>query len=108
MTLAFNSVHVRWTAPACFGARRRGFIQPPDPMDDKPRPGLSCASTLAATVLVLGLSGCAAVGPQPGRSASEASPYVGVFTGEFVDGKPLYRFPAIHVVGARSGAGPEN
>jgi len=76
-------------------------------MDDKPRPTLSCASILAATLLVLGLSGCA-MGPPPGRSASEASPYVGVFTGEFVDGKPLYRFPAIHVVGARSGAGPEN
>ena len=108
MTLAFNSVRARWTAPACFGARRRGFIQPLDAMVDKPRPGLSCASILAATLLALGLFGCATVGPPPGRSASEASPYVGVFTGEFVDGKPLYRFPAIHVVGARSGAGPEN
>jgi hypothetical protein len=72
------------------------------------RPGFSGARIFAASLLVLGLAGCAAMGPQAGSSASEASPYVGVFTGEFVDGKPLYRFPAIHVVGARSGAGPEN
>jgi hypothetical protein len=29
-------------------------------------------------------------------------PYVGLFTGEYVDGKPLYRFPSINVVGSRS------
>ena len=34
--------------------------------------------------------------------STEAVPYVGVFTGEFVDGKPLYRFPTIEVVGSRS------
>jgi hypothetical protein len=61
-----------------------------------------------ATLLVLGLAGCAAeLGRKPSSSASEAAPYGGVFTGEFVDGKPLYRFPAIHVVGSRSSVGPD-
>ena len=60
------------------------------------------------TVLVLGLAGCAAEpGPKPSSSASEAAPYVGVFTGEFVDGKPLYRFPPIYVIGSRSSFGPD-
>ena len=39
-------------------------------------------------------------------SDAEVTPYVGVFTGEFVDGVPLYRFPAIHVVGSRSSVAP--
>ena len=61
-----------------------------------------------ATLLVLALAGCAAeLGTRPGSSASEAEPYIGVFTGEFVDGKPLYRFPPIHVVGSRSSVGPD-
>jgi hypothetical protein len=61
-----------------------------------------------ATILILGLAGCAAeLSSKPSRSASEAAPYVGVFTGEFVDGKPLYRFPAILVVGSRSSVGPD-
>ena len=51
------------------------------------------------TFLVLALGGCA--GP-----ATRAEPYVGTFTGEFVDGKPLYRFPAIYVVGSRGSVGP--
>ncbi len=63
---------------------------------------------VVATLLVLALAGCAAeLGPKPSSSASEAAPYVGVFTGEFVDGKPLYRFPPIYVVGSRSSAGPD-
>jgi hypothetical protein len=63
---------------------------------------------VVATLLVLGLAGCAAeLGPKPSSSASEAAPYVGVFTGEFVDGKPLYRFPPIYVVGSRSSVGPD-
>jgi hypothetical protein len=63
---------------------------------------------VVATLLVLALAGCAAeLGPKPSSSASEAAPYVGVFTGEFVDGKPLYRFPPIYVVGSRSSVGPD-
>ena len=46
------------------------------------------------TLLILGLAACASL------PATEA-PYVGVFTGQFVDGKPLYRFPSIEVVGSR-------
>jgi hypothetical protein len=68
------------------------------------------AATLiaVATVLVLGLGGCAAeLGSKPGSSAPEAAPYVGVFTGEFVDGKPLYRLPPIYVVGSRRNVGPD-
>jgi hypothetical protein len=74
-------------------------------VDGKARAGTSIA---VATFLVLGLAGCAAeLGLKPSSLASEAASYVGVFTGEFVDGKPLYRFPAIHVVGSRSSVGPD-
>lgn len=45
------------------------------------------------TGFVLALAACAELAPRP--------PYVGEFTGEYVDGKPLYRFPAIEVVGRR-------
>jgi hypothetical protein len=56
-------------------------------------------------LVVVGLGGCATqLAPRP--SPAEAAPYVGVFTGEFVDGKPLYRFPTIEVVGTRSSAEP--
>ena len=63
---------------------------------------------LAAMVLMIaGLAGCAS---DPSQKASlppaNAVPYVGFFTGEFVDGKPLYRFPAIEIVGSRKSLGP--
>ena len=48
----------------------------------------------ASTLLILGLAGCA-------TTAAPKADYVGVFTGEYVDGRPLYRFPAIEVVGTR-------
>jgi len=56
---------------------------------------------LAASVfLIIGLAGCASdLAP---RTPANNAPYVGVFTGEFVDGKPLYRLPAIEIVGSRS------
>ena len=61
----------------------------------------------AVALLVAGLAGCASeLTSRPNRPPVEAAPYVGVFTGEFVDGKPLYRFPSIEVVGSRSGIGP--
>ena len=52
-------------------------------------------------LLMVGLAGCAGLMPTPGSPSSNA-PYVGLFTGELVDGKPVYRFPAIEVVGWRS------
>jgi hypothetical protein len=62
-----------------------------------------------ATALVLGIAGCAAeLGPRPGNPPLEAAPYAGVFTGEFVDGKPLYRLPSILVIGSRSSVGPDS
>ena len=67
------------------------------------------ARTAFATValLIVGLVGCASeLTPRPNRPPADAAPYVGVFTGEFVDGKPLYRFPTIEVVGSRSSIGP--
>jgi hypothetical protein len=60
-----------------------------------------------AALLIVGLAGCASeLTPTPNRVPADAAPYVGVFTGEFVDGKPLYRFPTIEVVGSRSSIGP--
>ena len=54
-------------------------------------------------LLIVGLAGCATeLTPRPGSPSTEAAPYVGVFTGQFVNGKPLYRFPTIEVVGSRS------
>ena len=46
-------------------------------------------------LLVVGLAGCAG-------GSTPRPEYVGVFTGEFVDGLPLYRFPTIEVVGLRT------
>ena len=63
---------------------------------------------LAALMLMIaGLAGCASgLTPNAGLPPASAAPYVGVFTGEFVDGKPLYRFPPIEIVGSRSSVGP--
>jgi hypothetical protein len=63
-------------------------------------------SQVVAIALLLCLAGCAAdPGRRPSVSSSEGTPYVGVFTGEYVDGKPLFRFPPIRVVGTRDGSG---
>ena len=60
----------------------------------------------AVAILVVGLAGCASEPtPRPDGPPAGAAPYVGVFTGELVDGKPLYRFPTIEVVGSRSRIG---
>lgn len=66
----------------------------------------SMAMALAAVLVALGIAGCAA-GSGAGRvgAADERVPYVGVLTGEYVDGIPLVRFPTINVVGSRSSAG---
>jgi hypothetical protein len=62
----------------------------------------------AGALLIVGLAGCASeLTPRPSRLPADATPYVGVFSGEFVDGKPLYRFPPIKVVGSRSSIGPD-
>jgi len=58
-------------------------------------------------LLAAGLGGCATdPTSRSGMPSTEAAPYAGVFTGEFVDGKPLYRFPTIEVVGTRSSVAP--
>jgi len=67
------------------------------------------ARTAFATValLTVGLAGCASeLTPRPNRPPADAAPYLGVFTGELVDAKPLIRFPTIEVVGSRSSIGP--
>jgi hypothetical protein len=59
-------------------------------------------------LLIVGLAGCASeLTPRPNLSPADAEQYVGVFTGEFVDGRPLYRFPTIEVVGSRSSVRPD-
>jgi hypothetical protein len=79
-------------------------------MSPSPRSEIAAAWVAVATALALGLAGCATeLGPKPSSSPSEAAPYVGVFTGEFVDGRPLYRFPPILVIGSRIyGVEPDN
>ncbi|HQR12515.1 MAG TPA: hypothetical protein PLW68_14415 [Casimicrobiaceae bacterium] len=63
-------------------------------------------SIAIAASFVLGLAGCAAgFNGSYGGSAQQDSVIVGVFTGEYVDGKPLFRLPAIQVVGSRSDLG---
>jgi len=59
-----------------------------------------------APVLALALAACAVETGRKADSTLEAAPYVGVFTGEFVEGRPLYRFPSILVVGSRHGSTP--
>ncbi len=49
---------------------------------------------LAIVAFALGIAGCAS-------APTATTAYVGEFTGELVDGVPLYRFPAIEVVGTR-------
>ena len=71
-------------------------------INGRARAGLAIA---IASVLVLGLAGCAAELNGPRTPLPESVPYVGVFTGTYVDGKPLYRFPALYVVGSRSSVG---
>jgi len=67
----------------------------------------ACTAFATVVLLIVGLAGCASeLTPRPDRPPADAAPYVGVFTGEFVDGKPLYRFPTIEVVGSRSSIGP--
>jgi len=67
-------------------------------------------ASVRATILVLlilGLVGCASEISSTLSSPTAEAPYVGVFTGEFVDGLPLYRFPSIQVVGSRRSITPE-
>ena len=59
-----------------------------------------------AALLVVGLAGCAELTQRPVNPSTEAAPYVGVFTGDYVDGKPLFRFPPIQVYGLRSSVAP--
>ena len=58
---------------------------------------LRTAAVLA--LVAVALAGCASM---PGAIA----PYEGVFTGEYVDGVPLYRFPTIEVIGSRRSVDP--
>jgi len=58
-------------------------------------------------LVIVGLAGCASEPSRSSRAPAEA-PYVGVFTGEFVDGKPLYRFPRIEVIGSRRSVARES
>jgi hypothetical protein len=55
----------------------------------------------ACALVAIGAAGCAEL---PATSNARQAPYEGVFTGEFVDGRPLYRFPPIEVIGRRSSA----
>lgn len=65
------------------------------------------ALSVIAAILMVGLAGCA-TGPAPrsGSPSTEAAPYAGVFTVEFVDGTPLHGLPTIEVVCSRSSDAP--
>jgi hypothetical protein len=62
----------------------------------------TCARVLIAMAasIAMALSGCASNGQVADMPRATES-YVGVFTGRFVDGLPLYRLPPIDVVGSR-------
>lgn len=65
--------------------------------------GAAYVSTVLAVAIAIGLSACASVG----HPSADRQPYVGAFTGDFVDGLPLYRLPSITVVGTRDDAGAD-
>jgi hypothetical protein len=68
--------------------------------------GFHIRRAFAVAALVLGgLAACASDPALTNHPPSDAAPYVGAFTGEFVDGKPLYRLPSIEIVGSRSSLG---
>jgi hypothetical protein len=69
------------------------------PAIEPARWGKAAWGGLTAVAVAMALSACATVG----MSSDARGPYIGVFTGEFVDGLPLYRLPAITVVGTRRG-----
>jgi hypothetical protein len=48
---------------------------------------------LVIVAFALGIVACASV--------PTTTTFIAEFTGEFVDGVPVYRFPTIHVVGVR-------
>ena len=48
------------------------------------------AGVHARTAVAIALAGCAADMSGRPSSPAEETPYVGVFTGEYVDGKPLF------------------
>jgi hypothetical protein len=62
-------------------------------------------SIVGAFALAIALAGCAGMSGRSSGPAAEDTPYVGVFTGDYVDGRPLYRFPPIYVVGSRGSIG---
>ena len=58
---------------------------------------------MVAALLALTLGACASSPRERADAPRADAPYVGVFTGTYVDGRPVYRLPAIHVVGSRAG-----
>jgi hypothetical protein len=80
-------------------------IERRDPLGE--RKSQARAAFVAGVLLILGLAGCASeFTSRPALPSADDSPFVGVFTGEFVDGKPLYRFPAIRIVGSPGSIAP--
>jgi hypothetical protein len=68
----------------------------------------ACARIAIVLSLIVGLAGCASDFPLwQNHPPAEAVSNIAVFTGEFVDGKPLYRLPRMEVVGSRSNIGPD-
>ena len=55
----------------------------------------------AALIASAAVSTLRSTAPERAPDASARSPMVGVFTGEFVNGVPVYRLPPIAVVGRR-------
>ena len=67
----------------------------------------ACARTALAVILIVGLAGCASELTPRADTSTGAIP-VAVFTGELVEGKPLYRLPRMEVVVSRSSFGPDS
>src|SRR5262245_33693555 len=96
--------------PSSTTARSYPLLAMAFPDRDALRPAsriLRAAGAAIFALLVLGLSGCASDRAPRSNSQTPETPYVGVFTGQFIDGLPLYRFPSIEVIGSRRSVTPE-
>jgi hypothetical protein len=87
------------------GKRARG--QTGGARTGRPRLGLAVTvlAAIAAAFVIAGSFWQSGIAAPESAPAARAAPAVGVFTGEYADGLPVYRLPSVRVVARRGGAG---